>query len=96
MTTDILTLDLVIDDTITGDLDAYSVPVDMRREIETVLTDENLPWSLYRASLVDFADPVWFLVCPESGRGGVCCGGNTDWMDCDGIDDLIARWQSEE
>lgn len=70
--------------------------IDMRQEVLAALggEDTELEPEVYYASWVADGDSESTQYCyfPNAGRGAVSCGGNSEWTDCSGLDDLERRW----
>lgn len=82
----ILTLDNLPDD------QPYALPCDMASEITEALRSGRETHIDYRREWEYSQEATHFIYFPTAGRGGACEGGNTDWTDCDGLDDLAERW----
>ncbi len=69
------------------DINALVSAVDMRGEIASAFARGYES----EAELAK-GDGVTMVYFPECGRGGVCDNGQTQWIDCTGLDDLAAKW----
>lgn len=75
-------------------IEALITPIDMRCEtidamrsgVETVVQYRTIP------NYTDSSEALHLVYFPKSQRGGVCDGGNTQWTDCAGLDDLFDRY----
>ncbi len=67
------------------------LPIDMGQEVSAALLSG-------REEAIEYVrnGGTHYVYFPSAGRGGVCQGGNTDWTDCDGINDLADRWANYE
>lgn len=65
----------------------FSLPLDMQREIAKNPEHEFTYRRVCKSGAV-----THYIFFPEVNRGGVCEGGNTEWTDCDSLDDLADRW----
>lgn len=78
-------------------LDAVEcLPPDMGKEAYNALTAGREKSVLYCAEFDQNKEKTHYLWLPNAGRGGVCCGGNTEWTDCDSLEDLANRWDNYE
>jgi hypothetical protein len=83
----------------TSDLESGLIQIssnDMRLEALAALAGKGTEREpeIYYASWVADGDTESTQYCyfPKAGRGAVCAGGNSEWTDCDGLDDLEGRW----
>ena len=75
---------------------ADGLPLDMRAEIAAALAAGTETAIEYDRTGEYNAQPIHHVYFPNAGRGGVCGGGNTDWTDCDSMEDLADRWANYE
>lgn len=72
------------------------MPIDMAEEAIDALTSDREKTVLYGVIFDAEGVKTHYVWFPQAGRGGVCEGGNTDWTDCDSLEDLMDRWENWE
>ncbi len=76
-----------------ADCNLDGLPSDMQRETQRAIASGDETAVEY-ANLPAGFGCTHYVYFPSAGRGGVCNGGNTEWTDCDGLNDLADRWEN--
>lgn len=68
------------------------LPTDMREQIKEDLRSGDVVRVEVRIEGEYNQQATTYCYYPEWGRGAICEGGDSDWTDCDGLDDIARRW----
>ena len=85
---------MIIDDIQTLDSLPHGIPSDMRDEIADALQSGSEAAVEYHREAEYNSEATHWVYFANAGRGGRCAGGDTDWTDCSGLDDLADRWEN--
>lgn len=85
---------VLVDTILTAASNLDGLPTDMAEAFRCALAAGETLAAEYRCEGEYNSQSTHYLYLPGAGRGGVCTGGETEWTDCNGMDDLADRWEN--